>query len=98
RRDGDPIRAIIRGVGAASGDTLREATRLAMQRALDSAHLRPEQVAAVEFDGTAIANIDAEPAAAIAEVLGSAARVRPVAIGSLTAQTGHLMAVSGVAG
>ena len=41
RRDGDPIRGILRGVGAGAGDDLYQASRLAMRRALRDAQVEP---------------------------------------------------------
>ena len=48
RRDGDPIRGILRGFGAGAGDDLYQASRLAMRRALRDAHVEPRQIAALE--------------------------------------------------
>ena len=98
RRDGDRIRGIIRGVGAAAGDNMHDTARLAMRRALRAAHVAPEQVAAVEISSSAISSEDAANAAAIAETFDSAERVQPVLVSSLAAQLGDTAAASGTAG
>ncbi len=98
RRDGDHIRTVIRGWGAAAGDQMHDTARLAMRRALRCSHIRAAQVAAVEINSPGLGAADAKHASAIAETYGSADRKQPLVVGSLTGQIGHTMAASGMAG
>ncbi|HEY7677685.1 MAG TPA: beta-ketoacyl synthase N-terminal-like domain-containing protein, partial [Candidatus Methylomirabilis sp.] len=98
RRDGDAVRAIIRGLG--SGMDARSpgaAMRLAIQRAMTCARIEARGVAVVETVGMGVPHIDAEEADALATLYGSAARERPLLLGSVAAQIGHTQGASGMA-
>jgi acyl transferase domain-containing protein len=98
RRDGDRVRAIIRGIGAASGADIRQTARLAMRRALRGAQIEPQDVAAVEVASAGLPATDAKHISAIADIYASPERVVPLQLGSLAAQIGHTFAASGMAG
>ncbi len=97
RRDGDPIRGILRGFGAGSGDDLYQASRLAMRRALRNAHVEPGQIAALELAGAALPAVEARQTAAVVETYGSGHRAAPLQLGSLASQIGNTRAASGMA-
>ena len=97
RRDGDPIRGIVRGVGAASGDDLYQATRLAMRRALRDATVEPQQVAALEMTSAGTPAAEERQAAAVEETYCCGPRANPLRLGSLANQIGNTRAASGMA-
>ena len=105
-RDGDRIRAVIRGVGGSSdgrGRSVlapsREGEGLAMRRALSAAGVTAASVEYVECHGTGTALGDVVEAGAIADVYATdVQRERPIAIGSVKSNIGHLNAAAGVAG
>ena len=105
-RDGDRIRAVIRGVGGSSdgrGRSVlapsREGEGQAMRRALESAGVHAASVDYVECHGTGTALGDVTEASAVADVYATGiARTRPIAIGSVKSNIGHLNAAAGVAG
>ena len=97
RRDGDPIRGIVRGVGAAAGDDVYHATRLAMRRALREAAVDPPQIAALEMANAAVLAGEDRHAAAVAEAYCPARRATPLRLGSLANQIGNTRAAAGMA-
>ena len=105
-RDGDRIRAVIRGVAGSSdgrGRSVlapsREGEGLAMRRALDAAGVSPASVEYVECHGTGTALGDVVEAGAVADVYATdVQRAAPIAIGSVKSNIGHLNAAAGVAG
>ena len=95
RRDGDRVRAVIRGTGVcANNESSDQAIQTAMQRALDSAGAAPDDIVAIETSGGTLAADDHE-LAGIARVLG-ANRPRPALLGSMVATIGHCGAGSGM--
>ena len=94
RRDGDPIRGIIRGVGAGHSESLEESLRLAMQRALADAGVEPSDVALVEMDGTGMPDSDQEEIRAVLSVYGQQQRENPLLVSSITGQIGHTVGAS----
>ena len=97
-RDGDRIRGIIRGVGAAAGEDLYQANRLAMRRALRDAHVESHQVAALELCGAETGSAESRQAAAVVETYCTGDRRQPLLLGSLAGQIGNTRAASGLAG
>ena len=102
-RDGDRIRAVIRSVAGSSdgkGRSVlapsREGEALAMRRALEEAQISPATVEYVECHGTGTALGDVVEANATADVYGEG-RARPISIGSVKSNIGHLNAAAGVA-
>ena len=101
---GDPIRAVIRGTGVNSdgrttGFSLpnREAQAALLTQVYDRFGLDPEDLAYVEAHGTGTPAGDPIEAGALGEVLGQP-RSRPLPIGSVKTNIGHLEAGSGMAG
>ncbi len=98
RRDGDPIRAILRGVGVrtecgAPGAALRGA----IEQALSDAGASAGEIAAVEAVGSGVRELDRAEAEALVETYGSESRVTPLLVASLATQIGHTFGASGMA-
>ncbi|PQO44279.1 type I polyketide synthase [Blastopirellula marina] len=90
RRDGDRIRAVIRGLGVASDDCPAEAMRLAIQRAAEMANVAPSEIQFVDIETD-------ENYANVSQTLGSLAhehsspdREQPLQLSSATAQIGSM--------
>ena len=106
RRDGDRVIALIRGtavnqdgltsgITAPNGRAQQEVTRLALARA----GIAPAQLGAIEAHGTGTPLGDPIEVNALAEVIGPAGEgERPVWLGSVKANVGHLEVASGMAG
>jgi acyl transferase domain-containing protein/acyl carrier protein len=105
-RDGDRIRAVVRGSainhdGSSSGFTVPNglAQRALMRSALEDARLRAHQVQFVEAHGTGTVLGDPIEVEAIADVYGQGRDAgSPLYLGSVKASIGHLEAAAGVAG
>ena len=106
RADGDPILAVIRGSamnhdGASSGFTVPSgpAQQALVLDALADAGIEPAAVDYVEAHGTGTSLGDPIEVAALGAVLARGrARDRPLQLGSLKANVGHLEAAAGVTG
>jgi acyl transferase domain-containing protein/acyl carrier protein len=104
--DGDEILAVIRGSavnqdGASSGLTVPNglAQQAVVRQALRVAGVEPADVAYVEAHGTGTALGDPIELEALDAVLGSARPLdRPLVLGSVKTNLGHLESASGVAG
>ncbi|MDY0000359.1 MAG: SDR family NAD(P)-dependent oxidoreductase [Polyangia bacterium] len=105
-REGDRIRAIIRGVGASSDGGGRGITSpspdgqlQALRRAWTDANLEPSTLGLVEAHGTSTPVGDAAEVETLCRLLGSRANgARPVAVGSVKSNIGHLKSAAGAAG
>jgi acyl transferase domain-containing protein len=105
-RDGDPIYAVIRGIGTSSDGRAKsiyapapEGQARALERAYDRAGYGPDTVELVEAHGTATKAGDAAEVEALKKVFGAAgARPQSCALGSVKAQIGHTKAAAGAAG
>jgi acyl transferase domain-containing protein len=96
------IRALITGIGGSSDGRGRsvltpslDGEALAMQRALAAAGIAPDDVAYVECHGTGTSLGDAVEAMALGMAYGGAERKKPLAIGSVKSNLGHLCAAAG---
>jgi 8-amino-7-oxononanoate synthase len=105
-RDGDPVRAVIRGTavnqdGRSTSLTTPSAEGQAAvaRAALEDAGVAPDEVLYVEAHGTGTPVGDPVEAQALGAVFGkSRAKGRPCAIGSLKGNLGHAESAAGVAG
>ncbi len=97
QRDGDPIRAIIRSVGAGHAESATESMRLAIERSLAAGRIEPCDISAIEADGFANPRQDTEMLRAIGPVYGRPGRRRPLVLGSVVGQIGHTAGASGMA-
>ncbi len=102
--DGDPILALVAASavntdGYKSGLTVPnpDAQTALMRQACQQAGIEPEQIDYLEAHGTGTAVGDPIETRAIGEALGQA-RSRPLRIGSIKSNLGHLETASGVAG
>lgn len=103
QRDGDNIWGVIRGAavnhnGKSSGLTVPNglAQQQVIQKALVNARLEPEDVDYVETHGSATKIGDPQEANALTSVFSS--RKRPLYIGSVKSNLGHLETAAGMAG
>ncbi|MCC6592369.1 MAG: acyltransferase domain-containing protein [Xanthomonadales bacterium] len=101
RRDGDTIHAVIRGIGLSNdgrGKGLlvpdESGQRRAMAAALADAGIDPAQVSLLECHATGTPVGDGTELASTAQVYGA----RPLPIGSLKSNLGHLITSAGAAG
>lgn len=98
RRDGDKIRAVIRGVAAFhANDSIRESIGPAMQNALTEAGLAPESVIALEPAACGNPAKDRIEARAIRGLFAKQARHQPLWLSGLRGQIGDLGATAGMA-
>ncbi len=103
-KDGDPVRAVIRGSavnhdGRSSSLTAPngKAQEAVIRRALSQAGLQPEAVCMVEAHGTGTAMGDPVEMAALGRVFGNN-RKDPLWVGSAKSVVGHLEPAAGMAG
>ena len=105
-RDGDPIRSVIRNIGVnqdgkTSGMTFpnQEAQEHLIRSVYARAHLDPNHTQYAEVHGTGTAAGDPVEASAIAAALASQRDIeKPLIVGSVKTNIGHLEAASGLAG
>ncbi len=107
-RDGDAIRAVIKGSAVNNDGALKvgftapsvEGQAEVVAEALAAAGVAPETIGFVEAHGTATALGDPVEVEALARAFGEAGALRPgtCALGSLKTNVGHLDAAAGAAG
>jgi acyl transferase domain-containing protein/acyl carrier protein len=102
---GDRVLALIRGTavnqdGASSGLTVPSgpAQEAVVRSALKAARLEPHEVDYIEAHGTGTTLGDPIELEALAAVLGNRPADRPLRVGSVKANLGHLESASGIAG
>lgn len=102
-RDGDPVWAVIRGVGQSSDGRGRgitapraEGQALALQRAWQESGLDPAQLGLIEAHGTGTALGDRTEVQTLVSALHGG--VQPVWLGSVKSMIGHLKGAAGAAG
>ena len=102
--DGDRVLAVVRGSAVNSGGRSNgltapsgDAQRAVVRTALAAAGARPDEVDYVEAHGTGTPLGDPIEYAALADVFG-ADRERPLLVGSVKTNVGHLESAAGVAG
>jgi phosphopantetheine--protein transferase-like protein len=104
-RDGDRVRAVIRGVGASSDGGGRGITAPnpdgqveALRRAYADAGVDPQTLGLIEAHGTATPVGDAAEVETLCRILGPRAPgAEPVAVGSVKSNLGHLKSAAGAA-
>jgi acyl transferase domain-containing protein len=102
-RDGDPVRAVIRSIGASNDARSLIAPSaagqaLALRRAFEGVDFSPDDVDYVEAHGTGTAIGDVVEATSVRQIYGTGTRRRPLVLGSVKSMIGHTMAASGAAG
>ena len=89
RRDGNPIRGVIRGVGASSDKSRLQAVERAAAAALREAELAPAMVTAVETCAVDDEQHERSEISALTAVFATSERDAPVTLGDLASQIGH---------
>lgn len=95
RRDGDRIRAVIRGIGTARDADLSASLQAAASRALEQAGVSPDQVSQVELAATGVAEADQAEIEALQQAY-AAGRRQPLPVGRLAGQIGCTFGASGI--
>ncbi|TWT34283.1 type I polyketide synthase [Blastopirellula retiformator] len=90
RRDGDRVRAVIRGLGAATHDSPAEAMRLAVQRAAEMASIAPSEIQFVDVETDENHASVTQALATLAHEHASPEREEPLQLSSATAQFGSM--------
>ncbi|WP_158265410.1 type I polyketide synthase [Blastopirellula marina] len=90
RRDGDNIRAVIRGYGAATHDSPAEAMRIAVERASKMAGINPSEVEFIDVETDESAANAAQALATLGYSHVAQGRQQPLNIASATSQFGQL--------
>ncbi|MFD6922522.1 type I polyketide synthase [Streptomyces sp. NPDC059944] len=103
--DGDPVHAVIRGWGVSSGgattrmpDPSPEGQAAAIRAALRRADIAFDSVDYVEAHGTGTRLGDPAEIAGLRTVSGQSGRSRPLVIGSVKTNVGHLEPAAGITG
>jgi acyl transferase domain-containing protein len=97
RRDGDPIVATIRGIGAAHHASAGEALRVSIERSLATADRAAADIGLMEVDGAMSVDEGADQLRALSQLHTVADRVRPLMLSSVAGQIGHAEAAAGMA-
>ncbi|HEY1784345.1 MAG TPA: beta-ketoacyl synthase N-terminal-like domain-containing protein, partial [Pirellulales bacterium] len=97
RRDGDRIHAVLRGIGVAHHDSSAEALRLAVERSSAMAGIAPTEISVEELETDEPLDASGAELETLAALHASGPRRAPLAMGSATAQFGHLGGASGMA-
>ncbi|WDI40985.1 type I polyketide synthase [Bremerella sp. P1] len=90
RRDGDKIRAVIRGLGTGTHDNPAEAMRLAVERSSAMAGIDPAEVEFVDLETDESPEVCSSSLSMIAHSHVEGARQHPLSLASTTAQFGQM--------
>ncbi|MBA2117371.1 type I polyketide synthase [Bremerella alba] len=90
RRDGDKIRAVIRGLGTGTHDNPAEAMRLAVERSTAMAGIDPAEVEFVDIETDESAEVCSSSLAMLAHSHVEGSRQQPLNLASTTAQFGQM--------
>jgi PfaB family protein len=93
--DGDKIYAVIKGMGQASGNDMKEAYQRSLKRAFEDADILPDSVSYIETHGSGDPNEDKIETEALHEFFSD--KKESCAIGSSKPIIGHTGAASGLA-
>jgi len=98
RRDGHRIRAVIRGVGAASNrDSAEAAVRSSVRQALRLGGIEEDEVGLIETGAVGVPSRDEAELSALAAEYGTGREPQTLLLGSLSAQIGNTQGASGIA-
>ena len=97
RRDGDTVHGVIRGIGVARSESLRESIREAIQRSQDSAGIGADAVSVIEAGSYGNPENDQAEIEAVVDCYGTGTRHEPIQVGAVSAQMGNLGGGSGIA-
>jgi len=90
RRDGDKVRAVIRGLGTGTHDNPAEAMRLAVERSSAMAGIDPAEVEFVDIESDESAEVSSSSLAMLAHSHVEGTRQHPLNLASTTAQFGQM--------
>ena len=96
QRDGDKIRGIIRGIGAAHSENGVDSLRLAVERSLNVSSVAAKDISLLETDSSGLPETDHEILCATTTALESADRNQPLTVSTAIGQVGHTFGASGM--
>lgn len=97
QRNGDRIHGIIRGIGVAQSNSIRDSVRAAVERSLSAANLSAERIGAIELAASGSPGIDSAEVAGTAAAHEAHGRNVPALISCISGQIGHTGGAAGLA-